>query len=61
MGEKVRCFKCDKEINPNEAGLGMNMGFGPRYWCRTCEPPMKAEDIIKSMDRFMNPKKEKGK
>lgn len=58
---KFECFKCGKKIQANEAGLGMNVGFGPQYWCRECEPPKSAEEIIRSIDGVIRSPVEPGK
>ena len=59
----VNCSGCGKEIDVNRASLGINLPDvtdGPVYFCHDCEPIKSPEEIIESLESFINPPKEKG-
>lgn len=58
MSKEAICFACGKKFDANKAGLAMNMGFGPQYWCQDCKPPASGQEVGETIERFINPKKE---
>jgi hypothetical protein len=57
----ARCYKCERTLDPRDAGLAMNLPGvtpGPVYFCRECEPPKSEAEIIAQLEGFIEPKRE---
>ena len=61
MSERPSCFRCGRVIEGHPS-MGMNLPGvtpGPIHFCYECEPPKSAEEIIESIESFLDPPKEK--
>ena len=50
--ETFECAGCGGTFPSDRAGMGMNMGSEPEFWCDCCKPPATANEIVQTIQAF---------
>jgi hypothetical protein len=55
----MKCYQCEKELDFKDVSMAQGLpDIGQFYWCKDCVPIGTPEEIIESLDDFIEPKKE---